>query len=42
MAGKKKDVVGDPTNGGEESILASAPYTVRVQITGSAKLLFHR
>jgi len=42
MAGKKKDVVGDPTNGGEESILASAPYTVRVQITGSAKFLFHR
>jgi hypothetical protein len=33
----------DPvSNGGEEAIVASAPYTVRVTIQGSAPMLFHR
>jgi hypothetical protein len=32
----------DPTNGGEDAINASLPYTVAVTIEGAADLLFHR
>lgn len=34
--------IGDPSNAGEETIIASAPYTVRFTIKGTAALLFHR
>lgn len=33
---------GDPTNGAKEQIELSEPYTVRIQLTGAADLLFHR
>ncbi len=32
----------EPTNGAEESISHSQPYSVRVRIEGSADLIFHR
>jgi hypothetical protein len=31
-----------PTNGGEEAIVAAAPYTVEFTIKGTADILFHR
>lgn len=33
---------GDVSNAGEATLLADAPYTVSVTVTGSAALLFHR
>ena len=33
---------GDVSNAGEETIVADAPYTVEVSITGDASILFHR
>jgi len=33
---------GDPTNGAKEQIQLSEPWIARVEITGSADLLFHR
>jgi hypothetical protein len=32
----------DPTSGGNSAIAEGEPYTVTVEITGSADLLFHR
>ncbi len=37
-----KVVADDKTNGGAESISASEPYTITVEITGSADFLYHR
>lgn len=34
--------ISEPTNGAQPAIGASEPYTVTVEITGSADLLFHR
>jgi hypothetical protein len=34
--------IGEPSNGAKETIDLSVPYTVRVQLTGTADLLFHR
>ena len=34
--------ISDPTNGGRDSIESSIPYSVAVQVQGSADLLFHR
>lgn len=39
---KKKDVMGEVSNGGAESIIFSEPYSVKVKIEGAAPLLFHR
>lgn len=41
--GKQSAIGGmSPTNGGEEAILATVPYTVSFVLKGTADLLFHR
>ena len=39
---KKKEVIGEVSNGGEEAIGFSTPYSIKVKIEGVAPLLFHR
>ena len=39
---KKKDVLSEVSNGGAEDIGYMAPYSVKVQIEGTAPFLFHR
>ena len=38
----KKQVIGQATNGGKETIEASEPYSVKIKIEGLAALIFHR
>lgn len=33
---------GDVSNAGEDTILADAPYSVAVEVTGNSAILFHR
>lgn len=42
MSSKVTELGSPPTNGAAETINASQPYVVDVEITGSADLLFHR
>lgn len=42
MLKRQKAVGPDPTNGGADTILASAPYRVSVTVCGTADILWHR
>lgn len=41
-ATKSLETLGEPTNEGENAIIAAAPYIANIQIQGTSALLFHR